>query len=174
MKPALVVVDVQNGWLELSEGLKKSVGEHLGHMQGFVSVFRKAQAPIIFTCHSFPEKGISQGSKEFDFFPNLTPESGDGKVVKTRQNAFNNTDLERLVREKGCDTVIIIGLSALHCVLSTYYGAYDKDLQPYLGRSAVAGPDDESVQAAEKICDTLSLRAVSQILNQDPKIVSMG
>lgn len=168
------MVDVQTGWLEMSEGLKESVGKHIGHMRGFVSLFRKAGAPIIFTYHSFPEKGIAQGSKEFDLFSNFTPEAQDGKVVKTRQNAFNNTELERLVREKGCDTVILIGLSALHCVLSTYYGAYDKDLQPYLGRGAVAGPDEESIQIAEKICDTLSLRAVSQILDQDPRLTSMG
>jgi nicotinamidase-related amidase len=114
------------------------------------------------------------GTKEFELFPSLTVKAEDGKVVKTHQNAFNKTELERMVRDKGCDTVILIGLSALHCVLATYFGAYDQDLFPYLARDAVAAPDEESIQIAEKICDTLSLRAISQILEQDPRVTGMG
>jgi nicotinamidase-related amidase len=79
-----------------------------------------------------------------------------------------------MVKENGCDTVIIIGLSALHCVLSTYLGAYDRDLFPYIVRGAIAGPDEESIKTAEKLCDTLSLRAISQILGQNPRDMGMG
>jgi nicotinamidase-related amidase len=167
MKPALVVIDPQNGWLALSESLKRSVDEHVNNMSKAISIFRKAGAPIIFTYHSFPEKGIKPGTESFGFFSNIEVTSTDAKVVKTHQNAFNNTELEKLVREKQCDAVILVGLAALHCVLATYFGAYDRNLNPYLVRGAVAGKDEESVQIVEKICDTLSLRAISQILEQD-------
>lgn len=158
------MVDAQNVWPEFSEGLKRSVAEHLGNMTQAISIFRSAGAPVIFTYHSLSAKGIVPGTKEYELFPSIDVKATDGKVVKTYANAFNKTELERIVRDRGCDTVILIGLSAMHCVHATYLGAYDHDLVPYLGRGAVAGPDEESVQLAEKICDTLSLRAISQIL----------
>ena len=44
-------------------------------------------------------------------------------MIKTHLNTFNGTGLDTLLKEKGCDTVMIIGLSAVHCVLATYFGA---------------------------------------------------
>jgi nicotinamidase-related amidase len=173
MKPALLVIDPQNVWLDLSEGLKKSVNEHIGNITQAILIFRKAGAPIIFTYQSCPERAIVPGTKGFELFPSIDIQEGDGKIIKTHQNAFNKTELERLVKEKGCDAVIIVGLSALHCILSTYLGAYDHDLYPYVARGAVAGPDEESIKTAEKLCDTLSLRAISQILGQDPRMNAM-
>jgi nicotinamidase-related amidase len=170
LKPVLLVIDAQNGWLELSEGLKQSVNEHVANMRRAISIFRRAGAPIIFTYHSFEEKGIVAGTKEFELFEGIEVKADDGKVVKIHQNAFNNTELERMVQERQCDSVIIVGLSALHCVLATYFGAYDRNINPYLVRDAVAGRDQEAVQIIEKICDTLSLRAIAQILEQDTRI----
>ncbi len=174
MKPVLLVIDAQNGWLGMSEGLKRSVDEHVGNMCKAISIFRKAGAPIIFTYHSCSAKEIMPGTKEFELFPNIGFEAIDGILVKTYANAFNKTQLETMIRDRKCDTVFLIGLSAMHCVFATYHGAYDHDLIPYLVRGAVAGPDAESIQTAERICDTLSLRAISQILEQDPQVTSMG
>ncbi len=174
MKPVLIVIDAQNGWLGMSEGLKRSVDEHIDSMREAISIFRRAGAPIIFTYHSYNEKGFVPGTKEFELFPGIDVKPTDGMVVKTYMNAFNKTELDNLVRDRGCDTVILVGLSAMHCVLASYLGAYDRDLVPYLIRGAVAGPDEESVQNAERLCDTLSLRAISQILGQDHRTVKMG
>jgi nicotinamidase-related amidase len=174
MKPVLLVIDIQTVWPEMSDGLKKSVTEHIANMTRAISIFRKAGAPIIFTYQTCPEKGITPGNTAFGLFPNIDIKDEDRKVLKTHQNAFNKTELEQMVKENGCDTVIIIGLSALHCVLSTYLGAYDRDLFPYIVRGAIAGPDEESIKTAEKLCDTLSLRAISQILGQNPRDMGMG
>jgi nicotinamidase-related amidase len=171
MKPALLVIDVQKGWLPLSAGLKASVDLRLDKMVKAISIFHKAGAPVIFTFHSFTDANIVTGTEAFDVLPGIDFQTTDGKVVKTYLNAFNKTELANTVKAKGCDTVVLVGLSALHCVLSTYLGAYDHDLSPYLIRDAVAGPDEESVTTAEKLCDTLSLRAVAQILGQDPKVM---
>ena len=174
MKPALLVIDIQNAWPEMSDGLKKSVTEHIPNMLRAISIFRKAGAPIIFTYQTCPEKGIAPGNTAFELFPNIDVKDEDRKVLKTHQNAFNKTELEQIIKEKGCNAVIIIGLSALHCVLSTYQGAYDHYLYPYIVRGAIAGPDEESIKIADKLCDTLSLRAISQILGQDPRGIGMG
>lgn len=175
MKAALVAIDIQNGWLDTSNGLKRSVEDRLSLMREAISMFRKAGAPVIFTYHVCPPLGLEPGGKGFELCPGLVPAESDGKVVKEQMNAFNGTDLERLVREKGCDTVILMGLSATQCVLATYYGAYDRGLSPYLVKDAVASAKEENIQIAEKLCDTLSLKALSQMLGNDPnKLVGHG
>ncbi len=174
MKPALIVIDVQNGWLEMSERLKQSVTERIGSMSEAISIFRKARAPIIFTYHSYAERGIVPGTKEFELIPGLTAVAEDVKVLKNHQNAFVKTALAHMIRDKGCDTVILIGLSALNCVLATYLASYDEGFFPYIVRGAVAGSDEGSVKILEKICDTLSLRAVAQILGQNPSVSFMN
>lgn len=174
MKPALIVIDVQNAWLSFSDGLKKSVDERISNITEAISIFRRAGAPVIFTFHSYSERGIVPETQGFNLLPNIVVKAGDEQVVKTHQNAFMKTELARIIRDKGCDTVILVGLSALNCVLSTYLAAYDEGFFPYIVRGAVAGPDDESIQIAEKICDTLSLRAISQILGQAPQFHVRG
>lgn len=169
MKPALVVIDVQIGWLEICDGLKQSVARHIATINKAISIFRRAGAPIIFTYHSYPEGGVAPGDKRFELIEDLNVKDEDIRVVKTHQNAFYKSELGKVIREKGCDTVIIAGLSALNCVLATYLAAYDEGFIPYLVRGGVAGPDEESVQIAEKICDTLSLQAIAQILGLDPR-----
>lgn len=165
MRPALLVIDVQNGWMEMSQGLRASVEKHMETMNDAIAIFRRRGAPIILSYHSYDEKGMVAGTSAFEYLPGIRVESTDIMVTKRYMNAFNKTELEKILREKGCDTVIITGLSALHCVLSTYLGAYDRDLTPYLVRNGVAGPDEDSVSTAERICDTLSLRAIAQMLD---------
>lgn len=173
MKPALLVIDMQNGWLTFSPGLKKSVADHIDTVNKVISIFQSANAPIIFTFHSYAEHGIVKETKEFEIMPEISITKDCKKIIKTHQNAYIKTNLAKIIRENGCDTVMIAGLSALNCVLSTYLATYDENLFPYLVKGAVAGPDEKSVQIAETICDTLSLRAISQILGQDPKIWCM-
>jgi nicotinamidase-related amidase len=86
---------------------------------------------VIFTYHSVQDKGIVESSEEYDLLPGIEALEGDGKAIKTHLNAFGNTDLAGMLREKDCDTVLIIGQSALHCVLPSYFDAYDQDIFPY-------------------------------------------
>ncbi|MDW5562041.1 MAG: isochorismatase family cysteine hydrolase [Methanomassiliicoccus sp.] len=165
LKPALLVIDVQNGWMEISRGLRASVDVHMDAMNEAISIFRRCGAPIILSYHSYEEKGMVTGSSAFEYLSEIKTEKNDIVIVKRYMNAFNKTELEAILRDRGCDTLMIVGLSALHCVLSTYMGAYDRDILPYLVRNGVAGPDEDSVSIAERICDTLSLRAIAQILD---------
>lgn len=159
--------------MEICDGLKQSIAKRIATINRAILIFRRAGAPIIFTYHLYPEGGIAPGAKGFELIPELDVKDEDIKVVKKHQNAFYKSELGKAIREKGCDTIIIAGLSALNCVLSTYLAAYDEGFIPYLVRGGVAGPDEESVQIAEKICDTLSLQAISQILGLNPREIPL-
>ncbi|MCU0861049.1 MAG: cysteine hydrolase [Methanomassiliicoccales archaeon] len=163
MKPALLVIDVQNAWLDSSRGLMASVEERAEEMNEAIDLFRSKGLPIIVVYHT-DEEGPAPGSQAFAFHPSIKVREEDATVVKNYPNAFNRTRLEAMLRERDCDTVMLVGLSASGCVLATYLGALDRDLSPYLVKDAVAGPREDLVRFAEEICDTLSLRAIAQFL----------
>lgn len=57
----------------------------------------------------------------------VAPEPDDVVVRKTRGGAFSTTDLDRELRERGIDTLILAGLATSGVVLSTVRDAADRD-----------------------------------------------
>jgi nicotinamidase-related amidase len=163
MKPALLVIDIQNKWLSQSPGLRASVELRVDVINSAIALFRKTGHPIIVVHHVDKEEGPDPGTEDFEFLPSISVDAGDVRVVKNYPNAFNKTDLESLLRRMQVDTVILSGLSATACVMATYIGAEDRDLHVYLLRDGVAAGNEQNVRFAEEIFDTMSLSALRQI-----------
>lgn len=164
MKPALLVIDIQNAWLDGNQGLRESVERRAKVINEAIEIFRGKRLPIIVVYHEDKKDGPRPGTKAFEFSPTINIQDADTKVTKNYPNAFNKTDLENILRKKGCDTVVITGLSAVGCALATYHGAIDLDLIPYFVRDGVAAGTEEHVRFAEDICDTLGVREFDKIL----------
>jgi nicotinamidase-related amidase len=164
VKPALLVVDIQNAWLDMDAGLKESMMARIPVVNEAIGVFRGKGLPIIRIYHVDPATGPKPGTPAFEFDPDVRIEPSDELIVKNYPNAFNKTELEEVLRRSGCDTVILAGLSGSGCVLATYLGAVDRDIPAYLVKNAVAAPKEEHVRFAEEVCDTLSLKALRQFL----------
>ncbi len=129
-----------------------------------IAIFRRKELPIIVVYHVEKDGNPAPGTKGFEFHHSVKIEETDKKVVKNYPNAFNRTELERMLTDEGCDSVLLTGLSATGCVLATFLGAIDKDLSPYLVKDAVAGSREDLVRFVEEICDSLSLKAITELL----------
>jgi nicotinamidase-related amidase len=88
----------------------------------------------------------------------------DTKIIKNYPSAFKKTELEKILREKGYDTLFLCGLSATGCVLATYHAAADLDYNVFMIRDALISPDAGLTQAVERICETVSLGGVDAML----------
>ena len=75
--------------------------------------------------------------------PVVAAEPGDIIVRKTRVGAFSTTDLDRQLRERGIDTLILAGISTSGVVLSTVRDGADRDYRVYVLEDATADPDPE-------------------------------
>jgi nicotinamidase-related amidase len=73
----------------------------------------------------------------------VAPEPGDVVVRKTRGGAFSTTDLDRELRERGIDTLILAGLATSGVVLSTVRDAADRDYRLYVLEDCSSDPDRE-------------------------------
>jgi len=164
MKPALLVVDIQNAWLSTMPELRKSVEKRLEVMNGAIEWFRKNKHPIILVYHENREMDVTPGIDAFEFAPAVRIDKNDMRVTKHYSNSFNKTELNSILHNMKCDTVLIVGLSASGCALATYFGAEDRDYQPYMVKGGVASHDEGHVRFAEEICETMRLEEFDQKL----------
>ncbi len=164
MRPALLVIDVQNEWLNRSPGLKECLELRVEVINSAIALFRTKGLPIVRIYHVDKGVGPMPGTEAFEFLPSIATIESDTSVIKNYPNAFNRTELAATLENMHVDTVILSGLSATACVMATYVGAEDRDLHPFLLRDGVAASSERYVRYAEEIFETLSVGALTLTL----------
>lgn len=157
-------MDIQNVWLDSSEDLKRSVEARLDVVNEAIGWFRRKGLPIIVINHESAEDGAIPGTRPFEVVSAVNVEDTDARVTKRHPSSFCRTDLETILRKEGCDTVVIVGLSASGCALATFFGALEREFTAYMVKGGIASSSEEHVRFAEEICDTLSVAAFDQAL----------
>lgn len=72
---------------------------------------------------------LSSSMKPTDIVASVAPKGGE-PVVKGRGDKFSGSDMEKILKDKGIDTVIIVGTSANSAVLYTAFGAVQRGFKP--------------------------------------------
>jgi len=167
MKPALFVQDLQNVWLydpDSNQDLRRSVERRLGAINEAIAWFRARKLPIIVGYTEDKDLALLPGTPSFEVPKSVKVEETDFKVTKRHASAFGNPMLGAFLHQVGCDTLVIVGISASGCVLATYFSALDWEIRPYLLKDGVASHEEEHVRFAEEICDTLTLQELDKLL----------
>ena len=156
---ALVLVDIQRKFSESTEGIRASSAERMCTVNQAISRFHSTGNPVVYvryTGEMYDGKPVPEGMDSFD--PALLPpEEGDPIVCKTEMNAFKGSDLESVLKGRGCDSVLIAGMVAHCCVAATYFGAFDRGFSAYILRHGTSATDPENVDAVERICRTIDV-----------------
>src|SRR5690242_2496842 len=98
----------------------------------------------------------------------LAPQPGDIVVRKTRAGAMSTTDLDRQLRGRGIDTLVLAGISTSGVVLSTVVEATDRDYRLYVLSDGTEDPDQQARDVLlgrifpkrAQIIDTATLRGL--------------
>lgn len=162
---ALIVVDMQNAFLEEGAPYEVSLGREIIPKLGELIDFCRAhKIPIIWTRsdHSYPYGGLMlkkfppirdkqvlwKGTHGADFYPKMTqPRDGEYQVVKHKYDAFYQTDLDLLLRNLGAKTIIITGVDTSVCCESTARSAFFRDYQVLFASDGNASFSPEAHQA---------------------------
>jgi nicotinamidase-related amidase len=168
MKPALLVIDVQKQFFLESETQKESLYNAVYFINEAVRLFRGQKLPIVYIQHSNKEDGVLPGTEGFELPDAFDVQSEDIRVVKTYGNAFNKTSLFDKLKALGVDTVILSGYCAEFCVLSTYRGAKDLDLNPILLVGSLASGVPENIRFVESVSQVISLGALAPFIKALP------
>lgn len=147
--PALVVVDMQNGFCHKQGSFAKMGNQTdptavVPHINELRSAFRAADIPVFFLRTAYNAdysdrrgrdrrdrltklQGLIRGSWDADILDELTPEPGETVVDKTRNSGFFKTSLEDTLKERGVNHLIMTGVGTDVCVETTARDAYQLD-----------------------------------------------
>jgi len=137
--PALkpVTVDAKTTALLMLDFMKQNCGKRprcvdsLPAMKKLLAAARAAKAPVIYS--------IIPNSTPADVLPDLAPQAGEPHVL-SGPDKFLNTDLDKMLKDKGIKTVIAVGTASNGAVLYTASGAAFRGMNvviPVDGMSAV-------------------------------------
>ena len=166
IKPALIVIDIQNEFLKYMSPDKEMALEMINWA---IWVARQNNIPVIRVYHTDPESGPAPGSEPFEYPKTIQIKEDDAKVIKNYPDGFKKTDLDKILKEKGCNTLFLCGLSATGCVLATYHGAMDLDYNVFMLRDAIISHDYQLTDAVEKICESISLETFNFMMKNLPR-----
>ena len=164
MKWALLVIDVQKAFFDISPTTAQSLGEAIEYINAAIAMFREKGLPIVAIQQVDEDENLVPGEPGYELPDELDILPTDLRIAKTYGNAFTKTPLKDELEALGVGGLILTGFCAEHCVLSTYRGALDQDLKPVLLRGSLASMKPEHIPFVENISDVISYGALRSFL----------
>lgn len=161
--PALLVVDIQNKYMPIIPERDKGIAIFFINL--LIDLFRKHDFPIIRIYHHNKENGPIPDTKDFEYPNSVAIESEDTQIIKTYSDSFNKTNMDKILKEKGCNTVFLCGLSAVGCVLASKIGAQNHDYKAFIVKDAIMSHNSDYTKNVEVMFDAISYDAVELILD---------
>jgi len=162
MKPALVVIDVQQAFLPYMSKSDQDMAIEM--MNWAIGIFRKYSLPVIRIYHQDEEWGVKPGAPEFEFPSTIQINETDPQIIKTYPSAFVKTGLDELLKEKGVNTLFLCGLSSTGCVLATYFDAGSHDYKAFILKNAIMGPKESYTDAVEDMFSAVDVETAGYML----------
>ncbi|RST74155.1 cysteine hydrolase [Siminovitchia acidinfaciens] len=133
-KTALLVVDMQNDFVAAGAPLGTAMGqEMLPRLKQVLEFSRSKGISVIYTAHVHRRDGsdaglfgeiyppiaegacLIDGTPGAEIYPEVAPLENEPVIKKHRYSAFFGTDLDIILRGKGIETVVIVGLTTEDC-----------------------------------------------------------
>ena len=124
---ALLIIDVQNDYFPGGDNEQFGAEVALTRIESVLKTFREKQLPVLHLQHFNNEDSsfFRPDTKGAEIHKSLTPIEGEEHIIKYSPNGFLNTNLEKLLREKSIDELIVCGMMTHMCVDSTVRAASD-------------------------------------------------
>jgi len=163
---ALIVVDMQNGFVRRDGFFAKGgldwrrCAATIEPIAGAIAAARAAGIPLVFTRYTlkpdYSDAGLLAlwrprlktvgamvgGTRDWEICEELTPQSHDLIVDKTRYSAFHGTGLAETLRARGVTLVVITGVTTNMCVESTVRDAFTLDFKVVVLEDCVGAPEE--------------------------------
>ncbi|HSI40807.1 MAG TPA: isochorismatase family protein [Xanthobacteraceae bacterium] len=160
-RAALLVHDMQHYFVDAFPAGEAPIAPVIANIAALAARCRARGLPVFYTAQEGAQlradrglqadlwgPGMSRATEHQSIVPELAPEAGDIVLVKHRYSAFARSNLERLMRARGRDQLIICGVYAHIGCLLTAADAFMRDIEPLFAADAVADFSRERHQAA--------------------------
>ncbi len=185
-KTALLIVDMQNAFLEPGALLEVSDGRSMiPKLTSLIEQCRAQKLPIVWIqldstapyggmlIRKYPmlesEKILFKGTHSFDLFNEVpVPLENEYRIVKHKYDAFHQTDLDTLLRNLSIESIIITGVTTDCCCESTARAAFERDYCVAFTSDGTATFDPRQHAASLKLMDELFGRVmtIDEVMNE--------
>jgi isochorismate hydrolase len=155
---ALLVIDMQNYFGQITQPV-------LGNILNVIQSCHQKKIPIIFTQHGHKDPAqdggelkewwgqvILEGTEDWKFIPEIKIESKDIVLPKKRYSAFYETDLQKILRSKGIQDLILSGVMTNLCCETTARDAFMRDYRVFfLIDGTATGKDDHHLATLKNL-----------------------
>ena len=162
-KPALLIIDVVEAYLDKASPLYAGVEDARDSNIRLVEAAREAGVPVVLTNVVYTSDGIDggvfyrkvpalkcflAGASVYGAFPaGLVPRADELVISKQYPSAFFGTSLAATLHARGVDTVVMGGFSTSGCVRASALDALQYGFVPYVVREACGDRDPRPHEA---------------------------
>ena len=152
-KPALIVVDMINGFTNPSMPMGSDLTQQIMQTNKLLKTMHELKLPVFFTTIAYDDdsladsgiwfqkmeglKTLKSSTEAVDVDPRLDYRLGNGLIVKKYASAFFGTDLIARLNANNVDTVIIAGCTTCGCIRATAVDALQLGYRPIVVEDAV-------------------------------------
>jgi nicotinamidase-related amidase len=182
--PALVLVDVINGFTDPACPLGSEADSVVDACRTLLEIFRKKRLPVFFTSVVYRDESqarvfrqrlpalnvLEPGSEWVKIDPRIAPVNGETVIEKQWASGFFNTDLAQRLKDEGADSIVVGGLTTSGCVRATAVDGLQNDYRVVIAREAtgdrnLAAHESNLFDLQAKYADVLSLKSVLSLLD---------
>jgi maleamate amidohydrolase len=157
-KPALLLVDMINGFTDPSCPLGAQTDNVVEANRKLLAAFRAKRLPVFFTTVVYRDENqarvfrdrlpaldvLTPDSAWVQIDSRLAPLTNEPVIEKQWASGFFRTGLDALLREQGVDSLVVTGLTTSGCVRATAVDGLQYDYRVVIPREAVG---DRNAQA---------------------------
>jgi nicotinamidase-related amidase len=176
-KPALLIIDMQNDFVLDNMPLQVAGARMvIPKIQAVLAEFRKRPLPVFHVLRVHRPDGsdveiIRQelfarspfavgGTRGAAVIDELTPQTGEYVLTKTRMSAFIGTELDLMLRTLGVTTVYVAGIQTPNCIRTTVFDAIAYNYPVVLIDDATGAVSDEVHRANVRDMQNIGVRIV--------------
>ena len=160
-KPALIVVDMIKGFTDPECPLGCACPEVVAANARLLREFHACGLPVYFTTVVYHHDDqafvfrsriealnvLTADSPWVQLDDRLNMQPGDELIEKQWASAFHKTDLDRRLRERGVDSLVVTGLTTSGCVRATVVDGLQHDYPVVVPREAVGDRNSDAHEA---------------------------
>lgn len=163
-RPALVIVDINNGFTDPASPLVCDLDETVEAIRALLVVARRCGVPVVYTTVSYGAGDraaakafidkvpallvLEAGSPFTEIDARIAPLADEPVLNKLFASSFFGTALGSLLASHGCDSVIVTGASTSGCVRATAVDALQHGYRTIVVREAVGDRDPAAHDAS--------------------------
>ncbi|HFK5509428.1 TPA: cysteine hydrolase family protein [Elizabethkingia anophelis] len=165
-KPALILIDIQKGFLDEDYWGGNRNNKNAEEIAGTIlNKWRELSLPIFHIRHSSakPDSKLHETNSGFEFNEYVLPLDNEPIITKNVNSAFIGTDLKERLDSERINTLVIVGITTNHCVSTTTRMAGNYGYETYLISDATAAFDRVGINGEKYDSEIIHLTALANL-----------